>query len=272
MESIGFKNLFDSLRRTKALLVIPRLVREEVVTKYAQLLEHQAQKTAESIKALNRLILSSGYQINFRSPTPKYAVREVRKKLRAPAKKVACILYEMEVSKFFDIKSISTELTDRAKEVLSTSSGRNGRFWLFGTVGSIQLTKTELYAATLYEIAADTKLAELGYTFTMTAEVSSPSEDFSEVFKRLTLANEPPALLGRLDFPSLAPTTSLFGSLDLGREAIVPRRTTAESKDVLYTVNGRTSVSVRLVGEKCSAIEVEGVEILGVEKAATTAA
>jgi len=93
MDSIRFKNLFDYLRRTRSLLVIPRLVREEVVAGYVRMLEQQTKKTMESIRAFNRLALTSSDEISIRSPELKYKVRDLRKKLRAPAKKITPLLY-----------------------------------------------------------------------------------------------------------------------------------------------------------------------------------
>ena len=82
MESIRFKNLFDYLHRTKSCLVLPRLVREEMIAKYRKLLDEQAQKAGKAIKELNRLIFKKASQIHYSAPKSAYAAREVRQKFR----------------------------------------------------------------------------------------------------------------------------------------------------------------------------------------------
>jgi len=80
MESIGFKNLFDYLRRTKCSLVLPRLVREETVAKYRHLVDVQGKKAAQAIKELNRLIVNKNSQIHFSPPKSIHAARALRDK------------------------------------------------------------------------------------------------------------------------------------------------------------------------------------------------
>jgi len=94
MESIRFKNLFQYLRRTRSLLVLPRLVREEIVAKHRSRLEIQGGKTAKAIEDFNRLRVDPTAKISFTKPDPKYEVRNLRKKLRAPAKHVAVRFYD----------------------------------------------------------------------------------------------------------------------------------------------------------------------------------
>lgn len=80
MESIGFKNLFDYLRRTKCSLVLPNLVREETVAKYRHMLDVQAKKTAQAIENLNRLIISKNGQIPFIAPRSIHTARQLRRR------------------------------------------------------------------------------------------------------------------------------------------------------------------------------------------------
>ncbi len=80
MESIGFKNLFDYLRRTKSSLVLPRLVREETIAKYRHMLDVQAKKTAQAIENLNKLIISKNGAIPFTTPRSIHTARQLRRR------------------------------------------------------------------------------------------------------------------------------------------------------------------------------------------------
>ena len=93
MESIKFKNLFDYLRRTKSRLVLPRLVREEVIARHKHLLENQAKKTQRAVDDLNKLIVHSHSRKSFSAPNSKYEARALRQKFRAPSKKVVVRYY-----------------------------------------------------------------------------------------------------------------------------------------------------------------------------------
>jgi hypothetical protein len=97
MESIGFKNLFDYLRRTKCSLVLPRLVREETVAKYRHLLDLQAKRAAQAVKELNRLIVNKNSQIHVTAPKSVHAARELRDKFRE-VEKAGLIRFYPDVS------------------------------------------------------------------------------------------------------------------------------------------------------------------------------
>jgi hypothetical protein len=331
------------------------------------MLEQQAKKTSESIRAFNRITLTSSDEIRFHSPELKYKVRDLRKKLRAPAKKITPLLYtdvsgidvnevflrgvkrrrpasdvgeelrdvilwlvvlkythsehkdvafitadkgfwdaekvhdhiaqdiaecdgqvalfrtiedfirsksptaksidHVEVSKFFDIKMAAEEVVDRAREALSSWSGRYQGFGVYGTVRSAQLSRADLQEATLYEITPEASVAELSYAITVVAGVDRPAEDFANSFNRITLANEQAYLLARINsYGTTGHPPSLFGSLGAAQESIFANAAPPVARDVRsYVANGEVSISVRLVGEKCSEVEVERVEILKVE-------
>jgi len=93
MESIAFKNLFDYLRRTKSAIVMPRLLREEVLSKHWSLIEAQGKKVAQAISALNRLRTDATSKDYFRVPDKRTERRSLMKKLRAPARHVAVRFY-----------------------------------------------------------------------------------------------------------------------------------------------------------------------------------
>lgn len=81
MESISFKNLLDYLRRTKCALILPRVVREEIVARYRYMLDVQAKKTAQAIAQFNRLMISKNGEIQFTPPRSIHTVRHLRRKL-----------------------------------------------------------------------------------------------------------------------------------------------------------------------------------------------
>jgi hypothetical protein len=93
MESIKFQNLFDYLRRTGSHLVIPRLVREEVLAKHSRLLRTQSKKVEQAIRELNRLTVRASNKIDFHPPSPILAKRSLRKKLHQPAKRIKTVIY-----------------------------------------------------------------------------------------------------------------------------------------------------------------------------------
>ena len=124
MESIGFKNLFDYLRRTKCSLVLPRLVREETVAKYRHLVDVQGKKTAQAIKELNRLIVNKNSQIHFSPPKSIYAARALRDKFRE-VEKAGVVHYYDDVSGV-DVNDVFLRGVKRRR--LQTARARN-----FGT-------------------------------------------------------------------------------------------------------------------------------------------
>jgi hypothetical protein len=93
MESIKFQNLFDYLRRTGSHLVIPRLVREEVLAKHSRLLTTCSKKAEQAIRELNRLAVGVSSKIEFHPPSPATARRSFRKKLSQPAPRIKTIIY-----------------------------------------------------------------------------------------------------------------------------------------------------------------------------------
>ncbi|HEY5177425.1 MAG TPA: PIN domain-containing protein [Terriglobales bacterium] len=96
MEGIAFSNLFDYIRKTRSTLVLPRIVREEVVHRYIERFTAQVRETAKSWKSFRYLMLDHR-PTEFQKPDLKYQVRELRKRLRAPANGVA-IQYSPDVS------------------------------------------------------------------------------------------------------------------------------------------------------------------------------
>lgn len=83
LESINFKNLFDYCRRTKSTIILPRLVREEVVTKYISALQEQAKKSLVSIRELNRLALEPTQRIQLPKIDFQARAHELRRKFRS---------------------------------------------------------------------------------------------------------------------------------------------------------------------------------------------
>jgi len=96
MEGIAFSNLFDFIRKTRSTLVLPRIVREEVVHRYIERFTAQVRETGKSWKLFRYLMLDHD-PAEFQKPDLKYQVRELRKRLRTPVKGVA-IQYCPDVS------------------------------------------------------------------------------------------------------------------------------------------------------------------------------
>jgi hypothetical protein len=368
MESIKFKNLFDYLRRTKSSLVVPRLVREETVAKYKSLLEAQTKKTDQAVDQLNRLIIDKASRISFSTPEPKYEVRDLRKKFRAPAKGISVRYYpdtsgidvsdvflrgvkrrrpssstgeelrdvivwlvtlqfaEQEktgvalvtadkgfwngtevhehirqdietrkvkvslfhtiddfirssapapvavdaeaVSHFFDVRRISDAILAAASKVASTSKRI---FWQQFSVKTAKLETAALSSGTLYQIDADTKLAELVYDLIILAELavvnrsyfgatatggSSPAAAFGNLFSSV------PAPLPSLLLRTQAPYFSSLGSLRYQQQVEPEETTTLEN----YTISAKALVSVRLVESHAVETELDDLEILKAEK------
>jgi len=96
MEGIAFSNLFDLVRKTSSTMVLPRIVREEVVHRYVSRLIARVGDVSKAWKAYRYMMLD-GRPSEFRKPAIKYQVREFRKRLKAPAKDIA-IQYAPDIS------------------------------------------------------------------------------------------------------------------------------------------------------------------------------
>jgi len=88
MQGVAFSTLFDFIRKTKSTLVLPRIVREEVVHQYTERFVAQVRDVAKAWKSFRYLVLYSDPG-GFHKPELKYQIRELRKRLRAPAKGIA---------------------------------------------------------------------------------------------------------------------------------------------------------------------------------------
>jgi hypothetical protein len=93
MESISFKNLFDYLRRTDSVLVIPHLVREEVVYRQADHLHLEGKKVSKAIESFNRLVVEKHSRIHFSVPNPKHERLAIRKRFLAFPKGIKVEIY-----------------------------------------------------------------------------------------------------------------------------------------------------------------------------------
>ena len=108
MESISFKNLFDYLRRTKSAIVMPRLLREEILAKHWSLIETQGKKAAHAVSSLNRLGTDATFEDHLPVPDKKVERRDLMKKLRAPAKHSPSFsLAPIIATNMFHVKPIS---------------------------------------------------------------------------------------------------------------------------------------------------------------------
>jgi hypothetical protein len=376
MESIRFKNLFDYLRRTKSSLVLPRVIREETVAKYKHLLETQNKKAAQAVDLLNRLILDKDHRIHLNPPDVRYAVRDLRKKFRSPAKAVSVRYYPdttnvdvgeiflrgvkrrrpanadgeelrdviiwlialqfaqveqkqialvtadsgfwaekeihehlrdditkrnvkislfrtiddfikdsapapvtinaEEVAKFFDVLGMTDAIITATKKALATWRRHFSQSF---TVRSSPLELPTLAAGTVYEINAETKLAELSYDFLMLAEIEFPAplDPYSpRMFSRIGSMSPPGMPLSNLmhaNFPSiLGLETHLQSSFQpiLNSSGRVFVQTMKPENPTLstYAISGKAQISVRLVNGALTEAELDGVDLLKVEELA----
>jgi hypothetical protein len=89
MDTISFQNLFDYLNKTKSSLVLPRLVREEVVADYVKDLKKAAKVAKEAIHDCRRVQLKP--PATFSMPTLSNEKREMRQHLMKPKPGVSLI-------------------------------------------------------------------------------------------------------------------------------------------------------------------------------------
>ena len=113
MESIRFKNLFDYLRRTGSRLVVPRLVREEVVAKYARMFAEQLKKIEQAEREFNRLSVDGASTIQFQRPDLNSAKRNLRRKFSSPARQIKAHEYA-DVAKI-DVNEVFLRGANRRK-------------------------------------------------------------------------------------------------------------------------------------------------------------
>lgn len=90
MESNRFSSLFDYIRRTRSHLVLPALVRDEVVARHREKLVEQIRKTEKQFKELQRYSLD---KLRLTSPVPKSETNALKRLLRAPAKGIRIKFY-----------------------------------------------------------------------------------------------------------------------------------------------------------------------------------
>ena len=79
-EKIAFSNLFDYLRKTNSRLVLPRIIREEVVALYGRELKKRARETAEAWNSYRHLVLPTKPPA-FEKPAIEHSRRELRRRL-----------------------------------------------------------------------------------------------------------------------------------------------------------------------------------------------
>lgn len=92
MESVAFRSLFDYLRKTADSLVLPRLVREEVIGHYLRELRARDQKVEKPWNQYRQVVLTNDLPRHVLTE-PKYEVRKLRALLKKPAPHVATLYY-----------------------------------------------------------------------------------------------------------------------------------------------------------------------------------
>jgi hypothetical protein len=96
MQGISFSNLFDFVRKTKSQIILPRIVREEVIHIYSGRFQTQANQVARHWNAFQPLLLDRQPD-KFERPELKHQLRELRKLFKEPTKGVT-IEYLSDVS------------------------------------------------------------------------------------------------------------------------------------------------------------------------------
>src|ERR1700687_2504169 len=99
MNGVAFQSLFEYLRRTESRLVLPRVVREEVVIDYGRRLKTGAKAFEEAYRKYRHLDLKSDVEA-FRKPDGKYEMTRLRRKLMKPGDGVVPIYFHEITGEF----------------------------------------------------------------------------------------------------------------------------------------------------------------------------
>jgi PIN domain-containing protein len=83
MKGVAFQSLFEYMRRTESQLVLPRVIREEVVADYGRRLKKDAKELEEVWRRYHHLDLSDTVP-QFQKPHGRRRMRELRQKLMKP--------------------------------------------------------------------------------------------------------------------------------------------------------------------------------------------
>jgi predicted nucleic acid-binding protein len=102
LQSINFENLFSYLRRTQSKIILPQLVREELIATYKRSLEDAVYRVEAAWKPYSKLILSEDPP-DFDPIDIKDEARQLRRRLRNPPKGI-------NIETVLDMKGVS--LTD----------------------------------------------------------------------------------------------------------------------------------------------------------------
>lgn len=97
-----FQELFTYLRRTGSSLVLPHLVREEVIGKYSIRLKDALLKTQQALEHLSKLTIQA--RAEFRAPNVEQEAEALRKRLRSPSQSVRVV--EIDGYENVDIKEV----------------------------------------------------------------------------------------------------------------------------------------------------------------------
>jgi hypothetical protein len=90
MSGVSFRTLFDYMRRTESQMVLPRLIREEVVCDYGRKLKSQSKAFADIHNRYRRLDLDNKREV-FREPDIRRAMKKLRRMLMKPQEGVTPI-------------------------------------------------------------------------------------------------------------------------------------------------------------------------------------
>lgn len=99
MNGVAFQSLFEYLRRTESRLVLPRVVREEVVIDYGRRLKTGAKAFEDAYRKYHHLDLRSDVEA-FRKPDGKYEMTRLRRKLMKPSDGVVPIYFHEITGEF----------------------------------------------------------------------------------------------------------------------------------------------------------------------------
>jgi hypothetical protein len=83
MNGVAFQSLFEYMRRSESKLVLPRVVREEVVVSYGRRLKSEAKAFEEAWRRYRHVDIAD-HVPTFRKPDGKYEMTQLRRKLMSP--------------------------------------------------------------------------------------------------------------------------------------------------------------------------------------------
>src|SRR5882762_4520844 len=90
LSGVAFKTLFDYIRRTESRLVLPRIIREEVVCGFGRRLKKESKDFLEAHRRYNLVDIDDN-RSKFHKPDIRKAMNRLRRKLMKPSDEVTSL-------------------------------------------------------------------------------------------------------------------------------------------------------------------------------------